>query len=136
MYKIGVAGYSGKPFDVVKGRELLVSAIDEALTGVNEQVAIVSGLTNIGIPKIAYQIATERGYRTVGVACKKATEYECFKVDEKIIFGEDWGDESASFLLQLDVLVRVGGGAQTFEEVAKAKRMGLRVVERDLDITK
>ena len=35
-----------------------------------------------------------------------------------MIVGNEWGDESATFLGECDVIVRVGGGKQSLDEVA------------------
>lgn len=122
MVRIGVVGYSAGKFDERKARMLL----DMALSYISDQqgpVEIVSGLTNIGIPKLAYQWAAVHNYKTVGVACSKAEEYECYPVDRKIIVGDNWGDESETFLEMIDCLVRVGGGKQSMEEAEKFKAM-------------
>lgn len=95
-------------------------------------ITVVSGLTAIGIPLIAYEEAKERCWKTIGIACKKANEYPQFPVDEKIIVGEDWGDESNTFIKIVDKLIRVGGGSQSISEVKKARNKGIAVLEFDL----
>lgn len=112
--KIGVIGYSDKKFDVVEARRLIELGLDTFQATSKDEV--VSGLTNIGIPKIAYEVATERDMTTVGIACDKAKDYECFKVDRKFIIGTEWGDESGHFLKYIDVLIKVGGGVQSVKE--------------------
>ncbi|HLD37442.1 MAG TPA: hypothetical protein VJA86_02555, partial [Candidatus Nanoarchaeia archaeon] len=69
---------------------------------------------------------------TAGIACSKANEYECFPVDEKVIVGNEWGEESQTFLNSIDVLVRVGGGSQSKREILEAKANGKPVFEYDL----
>ena len=76
----------------------------------------MSGLTNLGVPRIAYEEAIKLGLRTVGIACKQAEQYECFPCDEVILVGDNWGDESRAFLASIDVLLRVGGGKQSVAE--------------------
>jgi len=136
--KIGVVGYSGKPFDKVIAKALLL--IGFKVSGAEDKdadkVIVVSGLTDLGIPSIAYNIAKERGWKTSGIACKKAAEYDKFPCDEEKIIGEDWGDESETFLNSIDVLIRVGGGEQSMKEVKRAKEMKLQVFEYDLPIMK
>jgi len=134
MLKIGVVGYSDKKFDKEKARMLLTEAIDEAIKNTQEEIAIVSGLTDIGIPAIAYRIAQERKYFTVGIACEKAYDFKLFKVDEEIIVGKDWGEESPTFLKYIDCLIRIGGGEQSLKETALAKRIGISVIEKELEI--
>jgi hypothetical protein len=130
--KIGVAGYSGQKFDEEKAEAELNRLLDEAREG-RSDVDIASGLTNLGIPAIGYRIAAARGWETTGIACSKATKYECFPVDNEIIVGDQWGDESETFLDYIDVLVRVGGGKQTLQEVADFRERGGRVLEADLE---
>lgn len=93
---------------------------------------VVSGLTNVGVLKIAYEEARSRGWNTVGIACKRAEEHELFPVDEKIIVGENWGDESPSFLEDLDCMVRIGTGKQSIRETDELKARGKPAFEYDL----
>jgi len=96
--------------------------------------AIVSGLTNIGVLQIAYEEAVKRGWKTVGIACKRAEEYELFPVNEKIIVGQEWGDESPTFLDRIDLIVRIGMGTQSIAETEETKRRGKPAIEYDLPI--
>ena len=136
--RVGVVGYSDKKFDEAIAKALLL--IGFKVSGAEDKdadkVVVISGLTDLGIPSIAYKIAKERGWKTSGIACKKAEEYDKFPCDEEKIIGEDWGDESETFLNSIDVLIRVGGGEQSMKEVKKAKEMKLQVYEYDLPIAK
>lgn len=121
-YRIGVVGYSGQKFDTDKARQLIATGIDALLSmqyDLPVTVEIVSGLTDLGVPAIAYRYAVEQGYRTVGVAAKKAANYDLFPVDEKILVGENWGDESPTFLAKIDAMLKVGGGKQSEREFAE-----------------
>lgn len=133
MTKIGVVGYSGPKFDETIAKALMEIALDmvEANHKDNEYM-LVSGLTDMGIPAIAYRSADKRGWKTMGIACEKADENPCYGVDEIIIEGTDWGDESETFLKNIDILVRIGGGKQSFEETEKAKQKKMWVYEYDL----
>ncbi len=135
--RIGVTGYSAQKFDIAEAARILREAYD----GINAKnptrpKAVVSGLTNLGIPAIAYREAKTRGWRTVGIACSKAEEYDCFAVDERIIVGNEWGQESETFLKSIDVLVRVGGGGQAHRETETFKKLKKQVIEYDLPIIK
>ena len=132
-FRVGVVGYSDKKFDKKKALELIREGFDD-LVGSKKDVEIVSGLTNVGIPAIAYKEAVKRGYRTVGIACVKAEDYECFPCDKIVTIGEDWGDESKTFLDNIDVLLRIGGGKQSLKEVSIAKERGMKVVEFELEV--
>ena len=121
MTNIGVVGYSGAKFDKTIAEALMAIAFDEVeVNHPDEEYMVVSGLTDLGIPSIAYNMAKKRGWKTMGVACSEAKEYDCFPVDEEIIEGDEWGDESATFLKQLDVFIRIGGGNQSLEETESA----------------
>jgi hypothetical protein len=133
-YRIGVVGYSNPHFDKLKAILFLTDAFSKIsiLRADGQDIEIVSGLTDLGIPSIAYRLAGILGWRTAGVACKLAEKYECFECDRVQIEGTDWGDESELFLSQLDAIVRVGGGRQSFAEMAIAKERGILYIEADL----
>jgi 2'-5' RNA ligase len=133
-FKIGIVGYSAVYFDKKKAKEILEKLIDKAIKKNTEKlpISIVSGLTDLGIPALAYKIATERSYQTVGYACKQAKQFDCFNVDQENIIGKEWGDESEEFLNNIDVIIRVGGGKQSLAEVKQAKEKEISVYEEDL----
>src|SRR3989344_5592363 len=107
--RIGVTGYSAQKFDVAEATRMLKEAYDVLdRQYINRQKSVVSGLTDLGIPGLAYREAQLRGWRTVGIACSKAEEYECFPVNERVIVGDEWGQESETFLNSIDVLLRIG----------------------------
>lgn len=136
VLRVGVVGYSGQKFD--EGRALaLIQAAYDTITAQYPQhdVTIVAGLTNVGIPAIAYAEAARRGWRTAGVACKKVAQYDCFPVDEEpVLVGEKWGEESPAFIATIDALIRVGGGSQSRTETATVKAQGKPVIEYDLPV--
>ena len=130
---IGLAGYSGQKFDVAEATRLIKAAFDQiSALFPDRPIALVSGLTNLGIPALGYALATERGWYTIGVACAKAKDYECYPCTETHIVGTDWGHESQTFLDMCQIFIRVGGGDQTITEITKAKEMGKPVIEHCL----
>jgi hypothetical protein len=134
---VGVIGFSPTKFDETKAKEYLKEAFDlieGVLVGTVSQYVCVSGLTNIGVPKLAYEEAHSRGWQTWGIACSKANEFELYPVNHKIIVGDNWGDESQTFLDNIDVLIRVGGSEQSKEEVEKFKKMGGPYYEYELEL--
>jgi hypothetical protein len=146
--KIGVVGYSSNNFDEALANELLLLAFKRilSLNIDSKEIEIVSGLTNIGVPKLAYQIADSFGYTKVGISAARALKVNCgvYKVDKIIIEGEEFGDESEVFVDYIDYLVRVGGGKQSITEVGmfsrKCKDHGAvvreRLIEYELNATK
>jgi hypothetical protein len=119
--KIGIVGYSSSNFDLSKAKYLIELGIEymscyiRGLTLRND-ITVVSGLTNLGIPKLAYEYASCKGYQTIGIACERAKDYECYPVNETIIEGKNWGDESSLFVNKIDCFVRIGGGDQSKNE--------------------
>jgi hypothetical protein len=135
--KIGVTGYSAQKFDENTARSMLREAYDLIQSEYrNRSLVVISGLTDLGIPALAYREAVSRGWRTVGIACSKAAQYPCFNVNERIIVGNEWGQESPTFLDSFDVLIRIGGGGQARRETEEAKRRGKRVLEYELSAIK
>lgn len=126
---VGVVGYSAQDFNRSKAKQHLEEAFDKIESEHGGKPIIVSGLTDLGIPALAYREASKRGWDTVGIACRKADEYECYPVNERIVRDEweDWGDESEEFLSQIDIIVRVGGGEQTQDEIEKARQKGITI---------
>jgi hypothetical protein len=126
--RVGVVGYSDESeFEIDSAREILEKIIDQIEeefihTGLFSDLVIVSGLTNMGIPKLAYEIAQDRGYKTIGIAPNEAEDHDLFPVDEIIWSGESFGDESREFIDFIDLLVKVGGGDQSEKEVEMAEQ--------------
>ena len=133
--RIGVVGYTAPKFDVVHAKTLIKQAYDTIAANWEPlEMVVVSGLTDLGIPALAYREAGQRDWRTVRIACSRALEFNLFPVNERIIVGSGWGDESETFLASIDVLVRVGGGKQAISETARAKQLGKPVFEYDLPV--
>lgn len=132
--KVGVVGYCPPTqFDVVEAQRHIVTAFDELEQYYpNRSITIVSGLTNVGVLAIAYAEAVKRGWRTVGITSKRALEHPLFPVDEQHIVGENWGDESDTFLELIEAIVRIGGGPQSHNEAAACKIAGKPTFEYEL----
>lgn len=131
--RVGVVGYSGSNFDLTSAQSLLREAFSLiSKSNPTKNIVIISGLTNLGIPRLGYLLAQEMGWKTVGIACSLARDYERFPVDFELIEGHQWGDESTLFLESIDLLVRVGGGAQSMEETKRATEMRIPCIEFDL----
>ncbi len=134
---IGIVGYSDNKSKTDLAKKLLKEAILEIANPQEVEISICSGLTNLGIPSLAYEFALEHDLFTIGVACEKAKEYECFPVDEEVIVGDDWGDESEMFLSMIDAMVMIGGGeqsqkeAETFKSIYPDKPFVKRELTRD-----
>ncbi len=133
---VGVMGFSGAKFDTEKAYRNLSQTLDliNQLNPPLLPIEIVSGLTDMGVPAIAYRLATKNGWRTVGIACGEVAEqYKHFPCDEKIIVGKRLRAESRRFIKRCDIFIRVGGGDQAMKETAMAKAAGKIVIEFDLE---
>jgi predicted Rossmann-fold nucleotide-binding protein len=132
--KIGIVGFSNETkFKKTDGIQAVKAAFDNIQALFNDkEIHIVSGLTNVGIPRLAYEQAVERKWKTVGIAPKEAEEYELFPVDEKIIVGKSFGDESEVFIDYIDVLVKLGGGYQSEKETEMANAQHIPVMNMDI----
>ncbi len=136
MVFVGVVGYCPPTrFDEELAREMIADAYGKIVaTYCGRPIDVVSGLTNVGVLKIAYEEAVKRHWTTTGIACAKAAEHPLFPVDHKFIIGEEWGDESSVFLGSIDLIVRIGNGKQSLRETEEVKKRGLPVFEYDLPI--
>ncbi|MBI3334262.1 hypothetical protein HYZ97_02145 [Candidatus Pacearchaeota archaeon] len=155
--RVGVVGYCPPSrYDERKAKTYLRDAFARVtLESPDREIVIVSGLTNVGVLAQAYKLATERGYKTAGVACELATSFELFPTtEEPIIVGKRWGDESIIFTrgvaevakvdsskegqyrghphYGLDALIKIGGGNQSAKEAELLREAGKIVFEYDL----
>ncbi|MCI5082884.1 MAG: hypothetical protein MRY78_14395 [Saprospiraceae bacterium] len=131
--KIGVVGFSRNQFDQKAARAKLKMHLETILsTHLASELELVSGYTNMGVPRIAYQLADELGMATTGFSAKQALRVRAglYPVDKKIIIGERFGDESEAFVAYIDVLIRIGGGPQSRHEVSLFRQ---RYADQNLD---
>src|SRR3989338_3040686 len=123
--RLGVAGYCSKNFDECEALSLVRQAYNEVVRDFPaREIIVVSGLTNVGVLALAYTKAKTRAWKTRGIVCKKAYDFKSnwFPVDEEpIVVGENWGDESETFVNSIDALIRIGGGPQSRREAEQAK---------------
>ena len=133
--KIGVVGYSINKCDLDLAKDYIKKSFDIVEKEYeNFKKVVISGLTNIEIPHLAYKEAVKRGWLTYGIACEKAKKFKWFNVDDYKIIGENWGDESKEFIDMLDVLIRIGGGKQSLKEVEMAKLKNILIIEYELSV--
>lgn len=70
--RIGIVGFSSPHFDQLKAKIILETILNNIITDIDKkEVEIVSGYTNVGISKIAYEIADSIGLKTVGFSAKR-----------------------------------------------------------------
>lgn len=93
-------------------------------------IAILTGGTQWGIPKLAVQVARQHGFKTIGVL-PKAGEHHALPeamLDLKIVvepmLGQGaWGDEGPVWTSLIDGLVVIGGAAGTLTELAHIMKL-------------
>ncbi len=136
LLRVGVVGYCPPTvFDHDEAARMIHEAYDRIADRFSDrEIVIVSGLTNVGVLKIAYEEAARRGWGTAGVACKRAEEHDLYPVDTKIIVGENWGDESSAFVEIIEAIVRIGVGKQSIRETDLVKSKGYPAFEYDLPV--
>lgn len=122
---IGFIGYSDTKFNLEKANEIVDDIFDEIISKYSKRydvINIISGATNIGIPSIIYHKAVNENensicsFNTIGIMCKDGYNYELFPCDIIYAVGNNWGDESETFLSKINVLYKIGGGKQSIEE--------------------
>ncbi len=130
-YRIGVVGPSKDgSFDSDLAQKILEEELG-LLAVSHEELTLVSGLTDMGVPGLAYKVGSRLGMSTVGVACSKALEMKCFPCDEVLIVGKEWGDESETFLNRIDELLQLGSSPQATREFKQFQGPKIR---RDLPL--
>ena len=118
--RLGVVGFSAQSFDHEAAKRFLAEGLQrivDAAQAKPEEMELVSGLTNQGVPRLSYELAVSRGIRTVGISSAKAKRFARFPVDRVEYHGKQFGDESPMFIAYITHLLRVGGGKQSRHEV-------------------
>lgn len=133
ILNVGIVGFSNESkYEKIKGECATIAAFDKIYQLYSDkEIVIVSGLTNMGIPKLAYLEAVKRGWKTVGIAPKEAENYDLFPVNEKIIAGIKFGDESKVFIDYIDIIIKIGGGEQSKKEVSMALEQDIPILNMD-----
>ena len=123
--KIGVVGFSRSSFDKKTAILKLRNILEFLAEGKNpKEIEVVSGYTNMGVPRIAYRLADDMDLVTVGFSAQQALRVRAgvYPVQKKILVGERFGDESEAFIEYIDILIRIGGGPQSRHETALFKQ--------------
>lgn len=133
--KYGIVGYSKNEFDQTRATQILKECFEKIKQKhPSTVVEIVSGYTNTGVPKIAYELADQFGFVTVGFSAQQALTVDCgvYPVQKVMLKGKYFGDESEDFVRYIDALIRVGGGPQSRHETALFKTIQAQQPLEDL----
>jgi len=120
--KIGFVGYSDESkYDEQNAREIIADIFDEIVHN-DSDITIVSGATDVGIPRLVYEQAVKSNVKSiVGITAKEAYQYDLFPCDVIYAVGDKFGDESEFLIDYIDVLYKIGGGEQSEKEYKMAK---------------
>jgi len=138
-FRIGVIGYERDgEIDEIDAddeiQEMINELVDEADLGENEEVVIVSNGKDSGVSQIAYDIAVERGYKTVSHSKEGELDEEesIFPVDEEITSPADAQDEN--FVDYVDAVIRLGEAisGDTARKIDIAERNDVPALESDV----
>ncbi|PHN01369.1 hypothetical protein [Flavilitoribacter nigricans] len=140
--KYGIVGFSRNQFDQQAAQRILQDLFQRIRQKhPSKNIEIVSGYTNSGVPKIAYELSGQFGFTTVGFSARQALRVRSgvYPVDKVILKGERFGDESKDFIRYIDALIRIGGGKQSrqetdlFKTLHAEKPMGSILKEYEVD---
>ena len=124
--KYGIVGFSRNQFDKKAAYQILTDVFQKIKEKHPDKIIeIVSGYTNSGVPKIAYELSDKFGFITVGFSAKQALKVRSgvYEVKKVILKGEKFGDESEDFVQYIDALIRIGGGKQSRHETELFKKL-------------
>lgn len=132
--KIGFVGFCEPVFDE-KQAKIIIHNLFDSLIEKFGNFEVVSGLSDCGILSLVYTEGLSRKLKLIGIACEKGNDDDNkkFPVDEEIIVGKNWGDESSTFINYIDYFVRIGGGSQSLKEEEMARDGGIPVLTFELN---
>ncbi len=136
--RIGIVGTSKYNIDQQEAYDVLCKVLDQVVGKKLKKKKVIEIVTGSGaVPNVAFNIAMERGYLFTyhtpwkGLKPKYRNDPKVFKT---IIVGQYFGDDSVEFIKYIDVLIRVGGGKQSHNEVTMFRntKPNNKVYERDI----
>lgn len=129
-FRIGVSGYIFFQFDTEKVK-LGIAKIFNLLARkyIKRKIEVISKLVDKGVPALAYREAAKRNWKKIGIAPANAKKYSCYPVDEEIIEGTDWMDESQRFIDSIDLFIKIGDDPIALYELDQIKSW-----EKDIEI--
>ena len=130
-YVVGFSGGSDKEKEEV---ERVVN--DSMLYFSKRPIAVLTGGTKWGIPKIASEIAKDYGMKTIGVMPERGEKYKLSSLDYEMIVppkyaGSEYGDESEVFVKMCDAIEMIGGNNGTGVEFFHAMKINERRMKEE-----
>ena len=132
---IGLVGFSGSfakngrtDAESVTRRfiETMLANTDETLP--RRPLFLISGATDLGVPRIGYAAAKKLGVTSVGVTSQEALKYSIAELEYLTVVGNKFGDESEAFVSVIDELWVIGGGKQSLSECNLASEAGVKIM--------
>jgi len=109
----------------------LMHGIDSSRVSPHKIVPL-GGLTDLRGISVGYSAARMAGFETAGIMSWEGTDLPLSKgVNEMIIVGDEWSDESDDFLDLIDILLVLEPGRQGRDEARAAAARGIPVVILD-----
>ena len=131
---IGLAGFSGSfksneraDSEAVTSRTLEIMLGEAVDSRSPSTVYLISGATNLGVPRIGYTLCKRLGCKAVGVTAGSAISHAIAPLDYLTVVGKSFGDESEAFVSVLDELWVVGGGRQSRNECELASKSSIPI---------
>ncbi|MAF34227.1 hypothetical protein CMO91_00100 [Candidatus Woesearchaeota archaeon] len=127
-----VVAYSGGSDDHA---DIVKDVISDSMLELPDHAAILTGGTPYGVPKIATEMARERGYTTIGVFPERGEEKALhdlldFEILVRPHYGtSEYGDESEVFVKASNAMIVIGGSMGTAIEFSHA----MKINDRRLD---
>lgn len=109
--------------------DILDEIVDEFIVdGDFEEIALVAKPLDSGVRKVAFKIAEERGYTTIGLV-NSDEEVPSYPTD---VIDIDDGEDHDFFIDYIDVLIQIGSDSDTSEIVEMAEAEDIPVFEEDI----
>lgn len=117
--------------DTNKLESLLDNAVNEALQikehyqddDGDENIYIVIGIIDKGINRLAFDMARERGWKTIGIDSIEARIYDVIEgINQYIYIKGGFGIENKEFVKNIDVLINIHGSSREQEKEKLARK--------------
>lgn len=136
--RIGIIGYSNDAdFDEVEADIEIEEMLDEVLSEFDDgtkSIVIVANGIDEGVAQVAYDIAYDRGYKTVGITPASLGDKERFETDDELVVGDEPGEDDDFFVDYVDVIIRIGDSehGDTVSKMAMAEAADIPTIELDI----
>lgn len=124
--RVGFAGNSGRKSDLGRQKAIINQLLLSTDSRFHGQIEGVSGMTNLCGVRAFYEALEDLRINSSGIMSEKGLGYKLANAQRMVVWGSDWGNESDVFLRSIDILIALGGGGQTGNEIKAALKRGGR----------